>query len=284
MEWLSPKHAGFYYGGKKAVDFYNEMHLRRNNKYISKIDENDQRCKQLTNNGFVNLGQLFDHDILDLIKDKVEFSIKNKKNLKSIDNHYATIADPFLVSDEVFKLSFDERLIEFATNYFKCTPGIGTFNLRKSFVNKLPPATTQLFHRDKNSIRFFKYFIYLNDVNTKEDGPLTLVDNSWNMIPVDYQKQYRWTEKEIKNYYGDQCLKYLTAKKGDVIAGLTTCYHRGTKPKAKERTMLTINYLIHPELYDGQPGVYEQPFKLKKEQFESLEDDKKPVADFLLKI
>jgi hypothetical protein len=219
-----------------------------------------------------------------LIKDKVEFSIKNKKNLKSIDDHYATIADPFLVSDEVFKLSFDERLIEFATNYFKCTPGIGTFNLRKSFVNKLPPTTTQLFHRDKNSIKFFKFFIYLNDVDTKEDGPLTMVKNSWNKVPNNYQKQYRWTEKEIKNYYGGDCLNYLTAKKGDVIAGLTTCYHRGTKPTAKDRTMLTINYLIHPELKNGQPGAYENPFSMKNEQFESLSSYKKPVADFLLKV
>ena len=181
-------------------------------------------------------------------------------------------------------MSFDQRLIEFATNYFKCTPGIGTFNLRRSFVNRLPPTTTQLFHRDKNGIKFFKFFIYLNDVDTKEDGPLTLVRNSWNKVPSKYQEQYRWTEKEIKNYYGDDCLSYLTAKKGDVIAGLTTCYHRGTKPIARERTMLTVNYLIHPELQNGQPGAYERPFKIKQEQFERLDNYKKPVADFLLKV
>jgi hypothetical protein len=48
--------------------------------------------------------------------------------------------------------------------------------------------------------------------------------------------------------------------------------------------MLTINYLIHPELKNGQPGIYENPFSMKNEQFESLSSYKKPVADFLLKV
>lgn len=84
---------------------------------------------------------------------------KNQIDLKSIDSHYATIQDPFLVSDEVFSLSFDNRLIDFAKNYFRCVPGIGTFNLRRSFVNNLPPSTTQLFHRDKNSIKFLSFYL-----------------------------------------------------------------------------------------------------------------------------
>lgn len=284
MNWLTSKQAGFYYGGKQGVEFYNYAHNSRAQKYDFEVDQKNHNCDLLQKNGFVNLGQMFSHDVLDSIVDKVEYCIKNGIDLKSIDSHYATIQDPFLVSDEVFSISFDNRLIDFAKNYFRCVPGIGTFNLRRSFVNDLPPSTTQLFHRDKNSIKFFKFFIYLNDVESKEDGPLTLVKDSWNKVPYDYQKQYRWTEKEIKNYYGNDCLQYLTAKKGDVIAGLTTCYHRGTKPVAKERTMLTVNYLIHPELNNGQPGVYESPFKIKKEQFESLSNYKKPVADFLIKV
>jgi hypothetical protein len=45
--------------------------------------------------------------------------------------------------------------------------------------------------------------------------------------------------------------------------------------------MLTLNYVIHPELQGGQLPTQEQLFKIKQEQYDNLPDNKKPVADFL---
>lgn len=284
-EWLKPNQAGFYTGGANGVEYYNQKFVERKQNYpIDLSDKYNDKIIDMKTNGFTKWDQVIDHDILDSIKDKVDFCIKSKTNLKSIDAHYATIADPFLVSNEVQQLAFSNLFIDYATNYFECMPAIGTFNLRRSFLNDLPPASTQLFHRDKNSIKFFKFFIYLNNVDDVEDGPLTIIKDSWNKMPLNHMHKHRWSETEIKNTYGEDSIIYLTAKKGDLLTGFTTSFHRGTKPIRKERTMLTLNYVIHSELQGGVPGTQDNLFKIKQEQYDSLSDSKKPAADFLIKV
>ena len=235
----------------------------------------------MNTNGFTKWKQAIDHDLIDAINDKVDYCIKNNVNLKSVDQHYATLADPFLVCDEAQQIAFSDLLVDFATNYFECMPAIGTFNLRRSFLNDLSPTTTQLFHRDKQSVKFFKFFIYLNDVDTPEDGPLTIVKDSWSKMPHFHESIHRWDEQQIKNLYGEDSIMYLTAKKGDLLTGFTTSFHKGTKPIRKERTMLTLNYVVHPELQGASLPNLEQLFKIKQEQYDNLPDSKKPVADFL---
>ena len=283
--WVYPNDAKFYNGRRAGVEYYNNQFINRKEQYpIDLTNEYDKKIEDLKTNGFTKWEQAIDKDTLDIIKDKVDFCIKNNTNLKGLDQHYATVADPFLVSEEVQKIAFSDLLVDFGKEYFQCMPAIGTFNLRRSFLNNLPPITTQLFHRDKNSIKFFKFFMYLNDVNTPEDGPLTLIKDSWNKIPANHHSKHRWSEQEIKNIYGEDSLLYLTAKKGDLITGFTTSFHRGTKPIKQERTMLTINYVIHPELHGGVPGTKDKYFKIRQQQYDDLPDHKKPVADFLIKV
>ena len=280
--WVYPGNENFYCGGRRTVEIYNHFYNERKAKYKVELNENhDDKINDLNTTGFTKWKQVIDHDLLDAINDKVDYCIKNNVNLKSVDQHYATLADPFLVCDEAQQIAFSDLLVDFATNYFECMPAIGTFNLRRSFLNDLPPTTTQLFHRDKQSVRFFKFFMYLNDVDTPEDGPLTIVKDSWNKMPHFHESIHRWDEQQIKNLYGEDSIMYLTAKKGDLLTGFTTSFHRGTKPIRKERTMLTLNYVVHPELQGASLPNLEQLFKIKQEQYDNLPDSKKPVADFL---
>lgn len=280
--WVYPGNENFYCGGRRTVELYNNFYNERKSKYEVELNSNhDDKINEMNTNGFTKWEQVIDHDLLDAINDKVDFCIKNNVDLKSIDQHYATLADPFLICDEAQQIAFSDLLVDYATNYFGCAPAIGTFNLRRSFLNDLPPTTTQLFHRDKNSPKFFKFFMYLNDVDSPEDGPLTIVRDSWNKMPHFHNNIHRWDEQRIKNLYGQDSLMYLTAKKGDLLTAFTTSFHRGTKPINKERTMLTLNFVIHPELQGGQLPTQEQLFKIKQEQYDNLPDNKKPVADYL---
>lgn len=280
--WIYPNQAEYYFGGKPAVDFYNhKVTERRKEIEFEKTSIFSEEVDLINKNGFVKWSQVIDHDIIDSINDQVSFFIKNKKNLKSNDEHYSMISDPFLHVDECFKLAFSERLIGFAKEYFDCYPAIGTFNLRRSYANNLPAKTTQLYHCDKNSIKFFKFFIYLNDVDDKDEGPLTIVRGSHNKRPRGVFSKHRWLDSEIHSLYGKENVEFLTAKKGDLIAATTTCFHKGNKPVSKDRTMLTLNYVIHPELSGGRPGQYEKLFKIKKEQLSTLNFQTKRAADFL---
>jgi hypothetical protein len=289
MQYVYPNSYNFYHNGKKAIDYYNGQVTSRREKYALPYVDGEQKyqseVEQLNENGFVVFKQAVDHNILDKILQKTNKIIEEEKYLKSHDEHYAMVGDPFIHVPEVQEIAFSDQLVEFATEYFNCIPALGTFNLRRSYVNDLPPKSTQLFHCDRNSIKFFKFFMYLNDVDSVEDGPLTLIKESNKKRPFNHSYQHRWTEENMRAVYGDNSLVYLTAKKGDLIAanpGLF--YHRGTKPTSKERTMLTLNYVIHEELQGGQPSAPSKWFKIKQEQYDKLPDWKKPIADFLVKV
>ena len=285
MNWLTNDDARFYHYGKHGVDYYNQQTLERKKKYpFENKNLYQNHVASLKKDGFTVFRDVVPHDIIDSILDKASFCIKKKENLKSHDAHYSAINQPYLQSDECFELATSDLLFDVATEYFDCIPALGTCNLRRSYVNSLPPTTTQLFHCDKNAIKFFKFFIYLNNVEAPEDGPLTLVRGSLQKRPYNHGTKHRWSEKEIKNLYGQDSLVYLTAKKGDLIAATTTAFHRGTKPISKERTMFTVNYVTHPELAGGRPGQHENFFSMRQEQHDNLPDHKKPLTDFLTKI
>lgn len=284
MQWFYNNDARFYYHGKQGIDYYNQETISRRNTYSFENKNLFQNhIESLNKDGFTIFKNVVDHDLIDSILDKTSFCIEKKENLKSHDAHYSAINQPFLQSEECFELATSDLLFNVATEYFDCIPALGTCNLRRSYLNSLPPTTTQLFHCDKNAIKFFKFFVYLNDVDTPEDGPLTLVRGSLEKRPYNHTIKHRWSEKEIKNLYGEDSLIYLTAKKGDLIAATTTAYHRGTKPISKERTMFTINYVTHPELAGGRPGQHEKFFSVKQSQHDNLPDYKKPLTDFLIK-
>ena len=88
---------------------------------------------------------------------------------------------------------------------------------------------------------------------------------------------YRWSSQEIESIYGKNEIKYITANFGDLVIATTNSFHRGTKPLSSDRTMLTLDWGIHP-VYFKQWGT-----KMKKSDYDSLEDWKKPVADYLIK-
>ena len=282
--WLKPTDAKFYYGGKKAVEYFNSMITeRRKLKAFNNENKYEQQVKELDQKGYTKWSQVIDHGLIDKIKEKLDYCIEKRQNLKVLDEHYAMVQDPFLHFDEAFEIATQDLLFDFATEYFNCLPGIGTFNLRKSFVNSLPPKATQLYHCDRNSIKFFKFFIYLNDVDEPGDGPLTLIKSSNQKRPVYFNQKHRWSDEELKILYGEENITYMTAKKGDLIAASTTCFHKGTKPTTRDRSMLTLNYVVHPELCGGVPWEYEKLFKVKESQYRSLSDGKKPLCDFLEK-
>ena len=84
-------------------------------------------------------------------------------------------------------------------------------------------------------------------------------------------------EEGVQFYHIDpnspRFLKFFT----DLIIADTTGLHKGSKCKRKDRTMLTINYVIHPEEF--KPPT----FNMRVEDYNNLPDYKKPLCDFLNK-
>jgi hypothetical protein len=113
-----------------------------------------------------------------------------------------------------------------------------------------------------------------------DGGPFTIVEGSHKKKFKGWAdpNKYRWSDSEMKSIYGAESIKYLTAKKGDLIVATTTAFHKGTKPRNKIRTMLTLNYVLHPEEWK-QPS-----FKILQKDVDKMPNKLKPLTDFLVKV
>ena len=115
----------------------------------------------------------------------------------------------------------------------------------KTFKNQRKEHDTQHFHIDENSVKLLKVFIYLNDVNSKKDGPFYYVQDSFKNIKEKWGKNARWDENYLKKEYGVKKFKPILAKRGDIIFANTVAFHRGIKPIAKDRNIIILNYGMH---------------------------------------
>jgi len=273
--WHGKGNPNIYRGGRDSVIKYNKCCLLRREMFPYKGNEYTEAVQDVNNQGFHIFRNVIDKETVQDLRREFESQIESGENIKEKNNHFAVIDQPLLHCPTVAKLAFSDLVIKPASEYFQCVPALGTLNFRKSYVTKEQAIKHQLFHVDPNSIKFVKFFFYLNDVD-KSGGPLTIVKDSGHKRFVGWDTKYRWSKEEMEQIYGKDSVKYLTANAGDVIMAAPTCFHRGTKPESSDRTMLTLNYVVHPEEFKP-PSC-----KIRKEDAEKLSEDKKPLADFLI--
>ncbi len=209
--------------------------------------------------------------------------LKKKGELQYNDFYTEQVAHPLLTCDSVFDIAFDDKIIEIAKNYFNCMPAITNVQLRKSkatdvLEHNIPGnGQTTLFHCDKDSPRFIKFFFYLDDVD-ENNGPFTYAKGSQIQKFEGWDSKYRWKHREIRSIYGEDRIVKCTGNVGDFVIGNTNGFHKGSKVTKGERSILSIYYSVHPTEWRTTFGG-----KMRKEHFENLPDHKKPLADFLVR-
>ena len=191
--------------------------------------------------------------------------------------NYISIANPLVNAPAAVKLAFHPLPIDIAQTYLGCVPALGGLNLRKSYSNDLPEFDTLYFHVDPNSPKFLKFFFYLNDVDM-DGGPFCYVRGSHRTRFRGWMSKGRWTLDEMEAQFGGDNVRYLTANVGDMIVADTNGFHRGTKITGADRTMLTLDYVVHEE-FDGTQSA--EQFQLPTAVFEQLPARERAVADFL---
>ena len=242
--------------------------------------------------GYYKIENFLDTDQIDLLNKKVEKILDDGNHpdnqgkisqQNARDNKlYIQCLQPLICAPEIHPFVFNDLIIDTAGAYMDCQPAFGTCNLRKSFVNNMSEGGNQIYHVDPNSPRFLKFFVYLDDVD-ENGGPFCYVEGShtkkFEIDRRNWNEQYNWSTDSIEQIYGKDKVKYLTAKKGDLLIADTNGWHRGTKPLNKDRTMLTLDYVCHPEFFEET-----SKFKIKKEDFNKLEDKYKPLCDLLIQV
>jgi hypothetical protein len=153
-----------------------------------------------------------------------------------------------LVNNEIFKkIALDPYLLSMASRYLGCCPIHVQTNFWFSFptfenlTNK--SSNGQLFHQDKEFLKFLKVFIYLTDVD-ETNGPHCYVEGSH----IDEAHKYgimaseRLSDDDVIKLYGKNRIKELLGTAGTIAFGDTSCLHKGTPLKKNCRVMLQIEY------------------------------------------
>jgi hypothetical protein len=191
--------------------------------------------------------------------------------------NYVSVANPLVSVPDLVDIAFNSLLLDVAQSYLSCVPALGGMNLRKSYRNELPEFDTLYFHVDPNSPKFLKFFFYLNDVDMA-GGPFCYVRGSHRQRFKGWMRKGRWTFDEIEKTYGASNIVYLTAAVGDLIVADTNGFHRGTKITGGDRTMLTLDFVVHPELDGTQnPSLFQIPAAV----YNGLDLRQRAAADFL---
>jgi hypothetical protein len=265
--------------------------------------------KQIERDGYAILPQAFDQSVLQRLKAQVEAHLDAGTALQKISKdsarakgdrggstvylsadetklgqeyfrqhtNYISIANPLANAPVVNEIAFHPLLLDIAQSYLACVPALGGMNLRKSYRNNLPEFDTLYFHVDPNSPRFLKFFFYLNDVDIN-GGPFCYVRGSHKKRFRGWLSKGRWNLDEMEAAYGRENVMHLTANVGDIVVADTNGFHRGTKITGNDRTMLTLDYVVHQEFDGTQDAAL---FQIPVAVYNGLGPRERAAADFL---
>lgn len=185
------------------------------------------------------------------------------------------VVNPLLTCPTALPLLFSDPVLDIATSYYGCPAALISPKIVRSYRNGLPESSVHRFHCDYQRVRFLKFFIYLSDVPTEQEGPFCFVAGSHHRKPRAWrQHPLEWSAAEMTGYYGDAAIRPLTGYRGDLIAADTRGFHRGIKLRAGQRSMLKVSTGLRA--WQGTPA------RLAPDQADSLSPKQRAAADFLV--
>lgn len=161
------------------------------------------------------------------------------------ETHVADISDAAAIKI-LHDIAFDERLISLAAQYFGCRPYVDSIQAWWSLPGNLKAEEAENFHRDNDSIRFLKFFLYLTDVS-EGHGPHKFVRGSHTDGRL--LERRRLTDDEVEQTFGGNQIMVMTAKAGDAFIEDTFGIHKGQMPETGRRLLVQVRYSVSPTVF-----------------------------------
>jgi hypothetical protein len=213
--------------------------------------------------GFYRMPQRLEVDFCQRIIDQlhnVDFKTKatndiltgySKRNLRKCRGNTSWVLhqQDVLKIPEVQKLVIDPVILNIVQNYLECTPIHVQSNCWWTINHQTDEQTkcsdAQMFHQDKEFIRFVKVFVYLTDVGHK-NGPHTYIAGSardyQSHVPADYAISQRLSDDYLRQQYAPEKFVSMTGPKGTVLIEDTSGFHKGDPVVSGHRLMLQLEY------------------------------------------
>ncbi len=150
---------------------------------------------------------------------------------------------------DVQELVCDPTLLNIVQNYLECTPiHVQTncwWTINRAVTDASMAADAQMFHQDKEFVRFVKVFVYLNDV-ADMNGPHAYIAGSArdyeDHVPPDYAISQRLSDEHIAAEYPPERHISIKGTRGTIVIEDTSGFHKGMPVVRGYRLLLQLEY------------------------------------------
>ncbi|PWC40621.1 hypothetical protein [Azospirillum sp. TSO35-2] len=155
--------------------------------------------------------------------------------------------DQILRAPHAMGLFNDPRVLETAELYLGCKPILDNIGCwwsygGESFGGRQGPRGTQRHHRDLDSLRGFKIFFYLTDVDA-DGGPHMYVKGSHRSRALSTGRAL--TDEAVEAAFGTSGTVAMTGPAGSWFLGDTYGVHKGALPRRGRRLLLSAQYNVN---------------------------------------
>jgi hypothetical protein len=171
----------------------------------------------------------------------------------------------------LLQVALDDKLPEIVSDYLDMWPCLHSIGAWLNIPTGTPPASSQLWHHDPEDLKLVKAFIYLDEVKD-ENGPFTYIPGTHpfgaNVSKAEnYKKKERIADEVITKVFSPATWQVCTGPPNTMILADTLGYHRGGKPSAGTRILVTFTYtsgtpLVEPSIWlKGRPDWISSPIQ-----------------------
>lgn len=157
--------------------------------------------------------------------------------------------------EKLHRIALDPRLLGLAGAYFGCKPTLDCILAWWSFSGNDTAQDAELFHRDNDSLRFLKLFVYLTDVGP-ENGPHVFVQGSHTSRKLLARR--RLTDQEVGAAFAPSDVRTLTGRAGDAFIEDTYGIHKGQMPVSGTRLLVQVRYTVSESIWRS-PVITDKP-------------------------
>jgi hypothetical protein len=160
--------------------------------------------------------------------------------------HLVSYPDGIPADDPLLKLALDRKLLEIVSSYLGLWPSLYSVAAWLNYPTDAPAQISQLWHRDPEDLRLIKVFIYLVDVDA-QCGPFIYIPGTHpfgtgTAAAQKLEKKKRVPDDRMNRVFPPEAWRVCTGPASTMILADTLGYHRGGKPVAGRRILITFTY------------------------------------------
>lgn len=168
------------------------------------------------------------------------------KRKKDFLVHLVSYKEGMEADDPLLEVALDTKLLEIVAAYLGMWPCLHSVDAWLNFPTEAAPELSQLWHRDPEDLQLVKVFIYLSDVGDCS-GPFTYVPQTQPFgrktgAARRLDKHKRLPDRVMSRVFPPEEWRTCTGPAGTMILADTVGYHRGGKPLAGQRILVTFTY------------------------------------------